>query len=140
MTGSLTGIVTRRLTVDVVSADQDPQQIRVTVGYDTADPFAVRWVFRDSRGEDVPWVFARELLMLGLKRPAGEGDVRIWPARCWGRDVVRLVLASPDGQALLEVAAADLLDFLRLTYCVCAPGHESEVLDLDHLLTALLRT
>ena len=137
--GSLTGVVKRNLTVDVVSPGDESPQVRVALRYDTVDPFAVEAVFRSPLGDDVPWVFARELLMLGLDGPVGEGDVRIWPTQHRGRDVVRLSLTSPDGAALLEAPAADLLDFLNLTFRICPWGHESEHLDLDHILDALLR-
>ncbi|HZI96735.1 MAG TPA: SsgA family sporulation/cell division regulator [Actinomycetales bacterium] len=138
--GPSRGTVTRGLTVDVLSPGDGTQRVTMTLRYDIADPFAVQSLFRNPPDDDIPWVFARDLLVLGLDGPVGEGDVRIWPCRRRGGDAVRLALTSPDGAALLEVPAGDLHDFLGLTFRLCPWGHESEPLDLDGMLEDLLRT
>src|SRR3954465_6565953 len=56
---------------------------------DGADPFAVRIAFGDVGDENgvvdledggIAWLLSRELLQAGLEGPAGDGDVRVWPA------------------------------------------------------------
>jgi hypothetical protein len=106
--------------------------------YDTADPYAVHATFRTGQGDGVSWVFARELLTLGVHRPAGDGDVRVWPSWNAGSEVIFIGLASPDGEALLQAPTADLVDFLGRSYSLCAQGQEREHLDVDGAIESLL--
>ena len=123
--------------------------------YDSADPFAVRVRFGDGGPDDVDtagydtadavdddggveWLLSRDLLRAGLTGPAGEGDVRLWPAR-GGLDVVFLQLRAPSGEALFEVSGAVVGDFLRETELLVPAGTESDTLRVDEELTALLR-
>lgn len=108
--------------------------------YEAADPYAVRAVFHINDDNTVEWVFARELLTEGLRRPAGSGAVRVWPARGQERHTVRIALLSPSGEALFEAPAAAMESFLTRTCAAVPPGTESDHLDLDdqlaHILTA----
>jgi len=120
--------------------------------YDSVDPFAVRVRFGDGGAEDadtapydapeddggVEWLLSRDLLRAGLTGPAGEGDVRLWPAR-GGLDVVFLQLRAPSGEALFELSGAVVGDFLRETELLVPAGTESDVLRVDDELSALLR-
>ena len=127
--------------------------------YDATDPFAVRVRFGDGgddefdRGLDevsphaedggdedggVEWLLSRDLLRAGLTGPAGEGDVRLWPAR-GGLDVLFLQLRAPSGEALFELSAAVVGDFLRESEQLVAVGQESEALRVDDELVALLQ-
>ena len=120
--------------------------------YDSTDPFAVRVRFGDGAPEDadtsgydatddeggVEWLLSRDLLRAGLTGPAGEGDVRLWPAR-GGLDVLFLQLRAPSGEALFEVSGAVVGDFLRETELLVPAGTESDLLRVDDELTALLR-
>ncbi|MGZ4595560.1 MAG: SsgA family sporulation/cell division regulator [Actinomycetes bacterium] len=130
--------VSRQIAVDVAAAGDGAVRMSVDLRYATSDPFAVVAVFRAGQESEVTWVFARELLTLGVSRAAGEGDVRIWPSWSAGREVLRIALISPDGEALLQTPAADIVDFLSSTYSLCPWGKESEHLDLDSALVALL--
>jgi hypothetical protein len=119
--------------------------------YDSADPFAVRVRFGDGGTDDVDgspydvpeddggveWLLSRDLLRAGLTNPVGEGDVRLWPARA-GLDVVFLQLRAPSGEALFELSGAVVADFLRDTEQLVAIGTESEALQVDDELSALL--
>jgi hypothetical protein len=106
--------------------------------YLAADPFAVRITFGDTAGDDgVTWLVGRELLQIGLDRPAGDGDVRVWPASSTA-DALFLHLRAPSGEALFELSRATLAAFLRETEALVPTGSEAEVLDLDDELTALL--
>ena len=114
--------------------------------YDAADPFAVRIAFGDVGDEDgvvdaddagVAWLLSRELLQAGLEAPAGEGDVRLWPARAT-TDALFLHLRAPSGEALFELSRASVAAFLRQTEALVPSGTESTLLDLDDELLVLL--
>jgi Streptomyces sporulation and cell division protein, SsgA len=114
--------------------------------YDAADPFAVRIAFGDV-GVDtavvdadeagISWLLSRELLHAGLERPAGDGDVRLWPAHA-AADLVYLHLRAPSGEALFELSRATVAAFLRQTEALVPMGSEVSQLDLDEELAALL--
>jgi Streptomyces sporulation and cell division protein, SsgA len=115
--------------------------------YDVADPYAVRICFGEvgatGAGEaevaedGITWLLGRDLLRSGLDRPAGEGDVRIWPSQS-AADVLFLHLQAPSGEALFEASRATVQAFLRQTDALVPPGAESSVLRLDEELQALL--
>ena len=113
-------------------------EVPATLGYDVADPYAVRIGFGDPDGDDgISWLLARDLLRAGLDRPAGDGDVRLWPARTTG-DVLFLHLRAPSGEALFEVSRASVAAFLRGTEALVPVGEESALLTLDAELQVLL--
>jgi hypothetical protein len=123
--------------------------VPATFVYDVADPFAVRVRFGDDGRDEyddgadcvedggVEWLLSRDLLRAGLTAPAGEGDVRLWPAR-GGLDVVFLQLRAPSGEALFEVSGAVVGEFLRETEMLVPQGAESGTLRVDEELSALL--
>ena len=92
------------LVMDLVAGDELSVRIAVDLGYDTEDPYAVRFTFHLPGDTPVTWYFARELLVDGISRPAGEGDVHIHPI---GEDLTEIgvVLRSPDGDATLHAPA-----------------------------------
>ena len=113
-------------------------EVPATLGYDVADPYAVRIAFGDPDGDDgISWLLARDLLRTGLDRPAGDGDVRLWPARTTG-DVLFLHLRAPSGEALFEVSRTAVAAFLRQTEQLVPVGREAAVLQVDEELAALL--
>jgi len=114
--------------------------------YAGADPFAVRIAFGDVGDENglvdledggIAWLLSRELLQAGLEGPAGEGDVRLWPAHA-ATDVLFLHLRAPSGEALFELSRATVAAFLRQTETLVPSGTESSLLDLDDELQVLL--
>ena len=111
--------------------------VPAVLDYDVAEPFAITATFRTADG-DVTWMFARELLAAGLEHPSGEGDVAVWPSLMHGHDTVSISLTSPNGQALLEADRGELERFLARTDRICAPGLESDLLDVDVAIAALL--
>jgi hypothetical protein len=106
--------------------------------YSADDPYAIRMAFHVGTDEPVEWIFARELLATGLACPAGEGDVRVWPASPAGREVLNIALSSPFGQAHFNAPVPATADFLRLTYDLVAAGREDEFIDVDGELDELL--
>ena len=121
--------------------------VPAVLGYDPADPYAVQISFGEigasANGSLVPpdggitWLLARELLRTGLDRPAGDGDVRIWPAHS-AADVLFLHLRAPSGEALFELSRGAVAAFLRHTDGMVPPGSEGTLLGLDDELSALL--
>ena len=87
--------------------------------YDVADPFAVRIAFGDTDDDPdgaITWLLSRELLQAGLERPAGDGDVRLWPAKA-AADVLYLHLRAPSGEALFEVSRASVAASRKRSIC-----------------------
>jgi hypothetical protein len=115
-------------------------EVPAALSYAVSDPFAVRIGFGDA-GEPVDdgitWLLGRELLAAGLERPAGDGDVRIWPARTSG-DVLYLHLRAPSGEALFELSRATVAAFLQRTEELVPSGQETAALAVDDELAALL--
>ena len=144
---------TARTTLHLVGP-QSWTAVPAALVYDRADPYAVRVRFGDgcddgvtgdpdgpAEAEDdggVEWLLSRELLRTGLSCPAGDGDVRIWPARA-ALDVLFLQLRAPSGEALFELSAAVVGDFLRETERLVPVGAESALLQVDDELSALLQ-
>lgn len=114
--------------------------MRVSLRYDSADPYAVHLLFpAPSPGEaPVAWSFARDLLVTGLAERAGMGDVRLWPYTSGAGPHIALVLSSPDGCACFEVPRDVLVKFLARSCAVVPLGREAEHLDLDGALHRLV--
>lgn len=117
-------------------------EVPARLSYDPADPFAVRIAFGDpgesaTDGSDgIAWLVSRELLSTGMDRPAGDGDVRVWPTRGSG-DVLFLHLRAPSGEALFEMSRASVAAFLRETELLVPMGSEETMIALDEELQTL---
>ncbi|MGX5654643.1 SsgA family sporulation/cell division regulator [Geodermatophilus nigrescens] len=115
-------------------------EVPAVLSYAVSDPFAVRIGFGepgDPADDGVTWLLGRELLTAGLERPAGDGDVRLWPARTSG-DVLYLHLRAPSGEALFELSRATVAAFLQQTEALVPSGQETAALAVDEELAALL--
>lgn len=130
--------VTCELQLRLVVSSESSLPVPAGLRYDSADPYAVHASFHTGGNETVDWVFARDLLAEGLRRPTGCGDVRVWPSRNRGQGIVCIALSSPEGEALLEAPAPELSNFLERTYATVAAGDESMHLDIDAALTQLI--
>ncbi|MEY9875442.1 hypothetical protein ABH931_004943 [Streptacidiphilus sp. MAP12-33] len=130
--------VEQELTVQLVLSPERSLPVPALLAYCTDDPFAVHITFHLGQDSPVTWVFARELLVEGVFRACGTGDVRIWPTRADGRSLICLALSSPAGEALLEAPAAPVATWLEETLRAMPSGAESAALDLDAQLAALL--
>jgi hypothetical protein len=106
--------------------------------YSAEDPYAIRMAFHVGTDEPVEWIFARDLLAVGLEGPAGEGDVQVWPGEEQGRELLNIALSSPFGEAHFEAPRSSLAAFLSRTYEVIAPGDETDHIDVDAELDELL--
>ncbi|KOG51467.1 sporulation protein SsgA [Streptomyces griseoflavus] len=130
-------VVERELELGLVLSPERSIPVPARLTYRTDDPYAVHVTFHIGSDAPVNWTFARELLVEGVFRPSGNGDVRVWPTKVDGRSVVCMALSSPDGDALLEAPAAAVSAWLERTLRVVPPGSEHEHLGLDKGLTAL---
>ena len=102
------------------------------LGYSADDPYAIRVAFHTGEDNPVEWIFARELLTVGIVRPVGEGDVRVWPSKDdSGERSVSIALSSPFGQAEFDTQVSPLAEFLHRTYEIVPAGQEAQFVDLD---------
>ncbi|MEU5767570.1 SsgA family sporulation/cell division regulator [Streptomyces asoensis] len=131
-------VVERELELNLILSPERSVPVPARLGYRSDDPFAVHVAFHINSEHPVDWTFARELLVEGVFRPCGHGDVRVWPTKVEGRSVVLMALSSPDGDALLEAPAAQLSAWLERTLRVVPPGTEADRLGIDDGLAELL--
>lgn len=133
-------IVTQPMTMELVGASGDAHPLQAALQYDARDPYAAVVVFDTDRGP-VRWDFGRDLLMAGVNEPSGDGDVHVRPCLdSAGRASVVIELISNDGCALVRARLHDVSRFVDRITAVVAPGTESEHLDVDAAIAALLGT
>jgi hypothetical protein len=130
--------ISAELSLRLVVPDRTTVPLLATVEYAADDPYALRVAFHVGNDEPVEWIFARELLTVGIVRRVGEGDVNVWPAETRARRLVNISLSSPFGDALFEVPLAPLADFLHQTYEIVPAGREPEFVDIEAELDNLL--
>jgi len=107
--------------------------LRTRFTYRASDPYAVEARFRAEECDETVWTFARELLVDGLERSAGQGDVTLWPVEtALGQRRLFIRLTSPDGTALLSAAAVDVRLFVEAARSLVEDGAEH-----THLAPAL---
>ncbi|MFJ4785960.1 SsgA family sporulation/cell division regulator [Streptomyces sp. NPDC088794] len=115
-------------------------RIPVELSYESCDPYAVRLTFHLPGDAPVTWAFGRELLIDGVGRPTGEGDVRVSPADpdSLGELLIRLQVGGD--HALFRSSTAPVIAFLDRTDKLVPLGQEGELADFDaHLDEALDR-
>ncbi len=134
----------------MVAATTRTLELQLLLGPDTVVPVAGRFGYRSDRPYEVrvafvsqgrtvtTWVFSRELLLAGLRGPAGEGDVRMRPFRdAVGVRRVHIELRTTGSACALTAEATDLAAWVRATAEVVPPGEEGRFLDLDAHLARL---
>ncbi|MCK1820841.1 SsgA family sporulation/cell division regulator [Streptomyces sp. XM83C] len=115
-------------------------RIPVELRYEVCDPYAVRLTFHLPGDAPVTWAFGRELLIDGLGRPCGEGDVRVSPVEPDSLSEVLIRLQVGSDQALFRSSSAPLVAFLDRTDKLVPLGQEGALADFDaHLDEALGR-
>ncbi|MFJ9869666.1 SsgA family sporulation/cell division regulator [Streptomyces sp. NPDC101165] len=130
--------VERELELRLVLSPERSIPVPARLSYRCDDPYAIHITFHINSEHPVDWTFARELLVEGVFRPCGQGDVRVWPTKVDGRSVVLMALSSPDGDALLEAPSAQVSAWLERTLRVVPPGTEGGQLGIDDALDQLL--
>ncbi|MFD0691967.1 SsgA family sporulation/cell division regulator [Actinomadura fibrosa] len=130
--------VSAELGLRLVVPDRTTVPLLAGLEYAADDPYAIRMAFYVGDDEPVEWIFARELLTVGIVRKVGDGDVEVWPAAVDDDSTLNIALSSPFGNALFEVPLPPLADFLHRTYQAVPAGQESEFIDIDAELENLL--
>lgn len=115
----------------VTDSSNKQAPVRASAYYYTDDPYAITLSFDVGAKEPVEWIFARQLLIFGLKHHSGEGDVRVWPTQSPDGLKISINLSSPTGHALFETPAPALAEFLKATCALVPIGSESEFLNLQ---------
>lgn len=136
-TGPIPAIVSAEITMNLVIGAEYGVPVPAHFSYAAHEPLSVTAAFH-AGGNEVRWVFARDLLADGTMHPSGEGDVTIWPASIGSERVVCIALRSPSGQALLEAPADEIAAFLARSYEVVDREQEARLLDIDGLINELL--
>lgn len=134
--------VHRTLTVRLESAPDQYVRVLAHMSYDAEDPFAVTATFTHAGRIVAQWRLDREMLAEGVRRPVGEGDVRLRPQRAGARGELRVELSGddhgPEGRrcAVILASAPAVVSFLESTYRVVEPGHEE--VDVEEFLAKVL--
>ncbi|MEV0091844.1 SsgA family sporulation/cell division regulator [Streptomyces sp. NPDC050738] len=131
-------VVERELELKLVLSPERSIPVPARLTYRTDDPYAVHISFHIASDTPVNWTFARELLVEGVFRACGHGDVRIWPTKVEARNVICIALTSPDGDALLEAPSAQVSAWMERTLRIVPPGSETAQLGIDEGLAELL--
>ncbi|GHB21677.1 sporulation protein SsgA [Streptomyces viridiviolaceus] len=131
-------VVERELELELILSPERSVPVPARLGYLTDDPYAVHVTFHIDSVHPVYWTFARDLLVEGVFRACGHGDVRVWPSKADGRSVVLMALSSPDGDALLQAPTAQVSAWLERTLRAVPPGTEGGQLGIDDGLAELL--
>ncbi|GAB3212357.1 SsgA family sporulation/cell division regulator [Marinactinospora thermotolerans] len=122
---------TAELGLRLVVPDRAAVPLVARLDYTAEDPYAIKVAFHVGEDEPVEWIFARELLTVGIVRPVGEGDVRVWPAKGDGERAINIALSSPFGNAEFNAPISPLAEFLHRTYEIVPAGQEADFVDLD---------
>ena len=133
-----TTTVSRLVTLELIDTTGVATPLETEFSYNPRDPYAVTATFNTLAGQ-VRWTFGRDLLISGLYEPTGDGDVHVWPCLDdQAKAVVVIELCSPDGEALVQARTTDITAFVDDMTDAVAIGTESERLDVDATITAIL--
>lgn len=131
-------VVEQSVKARLISDAPHPVIVSVVLRYDGSDPLALRMIFPPEVSLDdneVIWAFARDLVETGLREPAGDGDVHVWPC---GRAQTVFEFRAPEGVALVQFDNAGLRRFLRSSYAVVPAGKEADHLDVEQHIGSLM--
>jgi hypothetical protein len=143
LTMNSSSTVSAELGLRLVVPQQTIVPLVASLFYSKEDPYAIRIAFHVGLDEPVEWIFARDLLSMGIEGREGLGDVVVWPSA--GSEggapdsVLNLELSSPFGQAHFEAPIKEISDFLRRTYELVPAGEETDFVNVEAELTDLLR-
>ncbi|MFJ1754772.1 SsgA family sporulation/cell division regulator [Kitasatospora sp. NPDC088134] len=128
------GPVTERITLYLLTPEGTAAALETEWHYRPDDPYAVRLEFGPETA-GACWVLSREMLVAALSCPVGEGDIQLAPTE---DGLLCLALGSRAGVVLLSTEAAPVEQFLNATAELVPFGTESERIDWDGGLAALL--
>lgn len=137
MRGSLPTAIAAELTLRLVVDGDATVAVPCVFRYVAEDPYAVHATFRTGFAE-IRWTFSREILIEGMQRPSGLGDVVVWPESDGDSRLLLIALSSPTGEAVLECDLVHVEQFVQRTYDVVALGEESQRVDVDRCIDQIL--
>ncbi|QKW23859.1 SsgA family sporulation/cell division regulator [Kitasatospora sp. NA04385] len=129
---------TVHLVVDVVVTPELHVPVAARLRYRADEPYTVHLDNHVDLPDPVTWALSRDVLLAGLTRPAGLGDMSVTPGDGPDHGHVLLSLHGEEASALLRIPARALRDFLRRTECVVPVGLERDHVDLDAVVRRLL--
>ncbi|GAA2098014.1 hypothetical protein GCM10009759_28600 [Kitasatospora saccharophila] len=129
---------TVHLVVEVVVTPGLHVPVAARLRYRADEPYTVHLDNHVDLPHPVTWALSRDVLLAGLTRPAGLGDMSVTPGHGPDHGHVLLALHGEETSALLRLPAPALRDFLRRTECVVPVGCERDHVDLDALVRRLL--
>lgn len=130
---------TEAIHAELVALYDGGTPVRARWSYRADQPFTVIAAFQTARDRWVEWAFSRDLLVDGLRGPAGVGDVRLHPEHEGELTMLVVEIESPEGYAELELEHAAVSSFLSATEQIVPLGAESDHFDVDGLIDELTR-
>lgn len=121
----------RMVTDMVLLGGDDAAPVRAELRYYRSDPLAVEMRLSVDGEPAVSWVFGRDLLIEGLRRPCGVGDVQLYPVH----ESVIITLRSTAGKAVLLSYLPDLDRFVDHILHDVPAGAEITHDDIERELT-----
>ncbi|MFJ4468198.1 SsgA family sporulation/cell division regulator [Streptomyces sp. NPDC089424] len=127
--------VHKTLVMQLQAGTADRFPVLAHLGYEADDPFAVTMAFSHDGHVLARWRLDREMVLDGLRRPVGIGDVRFRPVSTGMWDELRMEFfgdARSDGErhhAVVFAWAAAVDSFLRRTHEIVPPGQEQFEVD-----------
>src|SRR5262249_61946078 len=76
---SRSATVAAELGLKLVVPEHGGVPLTASLCYRDDDPYAIRMSFHVGMDDPVEWLFARDLLAVGMQTPVGGSDVRGWP-------------------------------------------------------------
>lgn len=106
------------ITTTVACTTREGGQVKLTLVFDVVEPLDVLMLFTE-RDRVSTWIVGRELLADSLRRPMGEGDIRLEVRH--GHLVIGL--SSPNGTGQLMCSAWPIREFVARANDLCRPCH-----------------
>lgn len=134
---SSTATERRLITIDTAMslvAGDERYPVRAQLTYCSDQPFSLGLTLSLGDADPVEWVFSRDLLLQGVRLPAGHGDIQIFPTY----HGIAIALHSPDGDARLLGDPDDLIAFAEAIENAVPLGRENDYYSLDGELAGLL--
>lgn len=129
-------VISSRVTMELLNPDTTTTALDVDLAYDALDPCAVQITYDTAHGPTTR-VFSRDLLLAGLLKPCGQGDIHVGPQGACG---VSLTLSAPQGPTVLHANIAAIAAFLLWTDTVVPFGDEPLADAIDDGLALLCET
>jgi hypothetical protein len=125
--------VTTAATEMILLSEASLPSVNAELRYSTEDPFAIQMLLSVDQSPAISWVFGRELLLAGVRMPAGIGDVQVYPTH----DGVIVELRSGSAVAKLLAHTPDIQAFVDTTLELVPLGSEMEHYRLDLQLSSI---